>query len=752
MTASKRAECPTLSLYVEEPIETAKDDSLGRAPLARSLAEKVLGRNVESCMVFGVSGPWGSGKTSFMNLVQEHLEARSREKKWWKKATWRDRRILILRFNPWSYQSIDQLIVAFFKELRSALELADMAGLSAALEKMALALSSLSVLQVAQPVGILSAAAMPIARLLRSMYRSRPLSRIRAEIDNYMARARIHLVVLIDDLDRAEPHCVTLMLQLIRLNADFPSTTYILAYDRERTARIISRLFNDNDEDGRDYLRKLIQVSFNLPVLEELRLRREVAFVIRPLFELFLDDEDLAARHNSLRNAGFYELFDNMRDSIRFANSVSITLPAIWEEVNPVDFVALEALRLKCPLLHEQLYRDRWLLLNEARSDMELMRRALNQEEPDREGHAKAFGVLLQLAPVRHQDAARAVLVELFPQLSRLEDEHRPWESPQETEWSLDRRVCSTDHFESYFLLTTRERVVSERELGEIIALARDTEREPLGVKLLELDSQGKGNDALRRLSIRAQNMSAPQIETTIGAFLDVSDDPEHWGHPERTPLRFRMIGLYLATLLSAVSEPAERATVAVRCIESGIGLCGAVSFTSSAEDIEFRGEPLLDADGRMAVTSAACTRIQTAAADGVILHSPCGASILYRWLEWDAGSVYAYVAKVASERQDFLDLLELIYERGGPYSEASGSTPYPPRKFAAVVRSFFAKKGAFQDFVASVEHLADASAAGIAHGSRDLTLKERELLDYLLQGVRALRDGGEDGGEADDA
>src|SRR5207253_2131300 len=80
----------------DSPIESASQDVLGRTGfalnLARALANLVRGPGV----VIGLNGIWGSGKSSLKNLIIEELVKS-------------DVDVEILEFNPWQYESSDQL-------------------------------------------------------------------------------------------------------------------------------------------------------------------------------------------------------------------------------------------------------------------------------------------------------------------------------------------------------------------------------------------------------------------------------------------------------------------------------------------------------------------------------------------------------------------------------------------------------------------------------------------------------------------
>ena len=57
----------------DNPITSAKDDALGRVPTAEVLASEIRVLDASEGYVVGVLGPWGSGKTSLINLVKSEL-------------------------------------------------------------------------------------------------------------------------------------------------------------------------------------------------------------------------------------------------------------------------------------------------------------------------------------------------------------------------------------------------------------------------------------------------------------------------------------------------------------------------------------------------------------------------------------------------------------------------------------------------------------------------------------------------------
>ena len=55
----------------DQPIQSSKDDILGRSSFAKSLGDAVLSYTEKESIVVGLFGEWGSGKTSIINMMLE---------------------------------------------------------------------------------------------------------------------------------------------------------------------------------------------------------------------------------------------------------------------------------------------------------------------------------------------------------------------------------------------------------------------------------------------------------------------------------------------------------------------------------------------------------------------------------------------------------------------------------------------------------------------------------------------------------
>src|SRR5262249_39104673 len=66
----------------DDPIGLGDVDALGLVPISKSLARFLRNIETKPPVTIGVSGPWGSGKTSLMNIVREELAAQNVKTVW----------------------------------------------------------------------------------------------------------------------------------------------------------------------------------------------------------------------------------------------------------------------------------------------------------------------------------------------------------------------------------------------------------------------------------------------------------------------------------------------------------------------------------------------------------------------------------------------------------------------------------------------------------------------------------------------
>src|SRR5262249_52427006 len=94
---AKKTKAPENCYSADRPIQSKKQDRLGRAEFSSGLARDLRTWSGRDSLVLALYGEWGCGKTSIKNLL---LEAN-------KSA--RDSALPVMQFNPWQVSGIGSI-------------------------------------------------------------------------------------------------------------------------------------------------------------------------------------------------------------------------------------------------------------------------------------------------------------------------------------------------------------------------------------------------------------------------------------------------------------------------------------------------------------------------------------------------------------------------------------------------------------------------------------------------------------------
>ena len=307
-------------LCSDVPIQRAQEDILNRKSFAQSLAEVVVGYDAPESFSIGVYGPWGSGKTSVINMTIEAVESASSD-------------IVTLRFNPWLCSDAKQLITQFFKQLASAVQMKE-----AKSDKLWRLIDSYSdVLEITGAFGTAGTFLSPMAKLLAGkakMHTARnenDLQKKKNEIIAHLKQEHVKILVAIDDIDRLSEKEIVAVFQLVKSLADFPNTIYLLAFDHDVVVKALAAVQRG---DGEEYLEKIIQVPVALPKASAKSVQ-DVLFaklnaVICELPEEKWDKEAWTAMYT----LGIKPYIRSIRDVIRFTNVFSLSYTLLKQETD----------------------------------------------------------------------------------------------------------------------------------------------------------------------------------------------------------------------------------------------------------------------------------------------------------------------------------------------------------------------------------------------------------------------------------
>lgn len=331
---------------IDNPIKSSQDDVLGRAVVARDFVRSIREIDASQGIVIGVLGAWGRGKSSFINLMREEFAV--------------DPEFPIIEFNPWLFSGSQQLTDVFFREIAAELRIKNDSKFGAIAEGLDKYGDVLSPIALIPWVGAWWDRAFTATKTATTWWNNRKKGSrsFRDEVTAALLNLEQPIVVVIDDIDRLATPEIRDIFKLVRLTASFPNIIYLLAFDRRR----VEQALTEDGVPGRDYIEKIVQLSFDLPSIPRELLRSQIFERLDPILE---DVKDLRFNQEAWSEVYFEivePLIGSLRDVTRLVLSARSTIQVLGSQIETVDLMALEAVRVFRPEIFEELQKVRTTL------------------------------------------------------------------------------------------------------------------------------------------------------------------------------------------------------------------------------------------------------------------------------------------------------------------------------------------------------------------------------------------------------
>ena len=600
------------TLIPDQPISALDQDHLGRGGFASGLARQLKSYRDDRCLVVAFYAPWGAGKSSLLNLLANEL-ARETEASALSP--------IVIRFNPWNFSSLDSLLSMFFRELQ--------AGAGRSEHKLAKKVQkSFQVLSIILAAGELSPVAGSSFGALSRMFgrssealerKTESLIVVKERINRELRQLNRRIVVLIDDLDRLDQESMRFMFRLIRLNADFDGMTYVLAFDRDVVASVLTQ---EQGVSGSEYLEKIVQVGFDIPPAEPGKLQQLFSQSLDKLGYLTNSGEENLIRWVDLKAGGLDKLIRTPRDVVRYVNGLAVNGGIVSDEVNPVDLAAIEAIRTFAPGLYFFIRDNRDIVVGPTGGSWSV------SEPTTREKHRKQLDEAYSLCKPELRTAFREICLQLFPEIETLYG-GSAFGSGFYEQWRKAKRICVVDFFPRYFYLRPSDEEVTQAEFEAIVGDAGT--RAQLAIRLGKLVDTGKIDNFLGRLRDAASDLPEKHIEPAVLALFDIGDKMETGLGSENQLLSVASV---VHKLLTRLTEP-DRLSILLTAATRAASLGAMVYFTRLYSEHSQMEKALLDGAGWNDVRNKLVTRISTAAEEMSLAQSPHLGILLYRWRQW---------------------------------------------------------------------------------------------------------------------
>jgi hypothetical protein len=476
----------------DAPIRSLGEDRLGRRSFAQALAAEVMAAPAGRGYVMGLTGPWGSGKTSILNMTVDALGDQA----------------TVIHFNPWMFSGTEALVSSFFAEIGKQLDKkeAKLKGIAGKLATYGQLLSPL-----AGVVGV-GTAVQGAATVLQALSAAPSVFEQHQELRDMLEELDKRLVVVVDDVDRLRPNEVLDIVRLVRLVGDFPNTLYLLAFDRGRVEECLGE---GDPQRGRAYLEKIVQVTHDVPTARQPDVAGMFTEVLAPMLDALPVGPFIAGDWQNIFTFVIRPLLVTPRDVQRLMGSLSMTMRLVGDEVAAADLVGIEAVRVLHPALFEAIVSVAdYLSVPTGLGDQSgYQRDRTAANSPIASMHAAAPGVA--------EDVCRW----LFPGARRF-FENTHYGPEWEITWRRQRKVASSSIFRFYLERQLPDGVVPARVVDE--ALSHLTNRGDLQQVLDALspdelmDLVERMNPAIEEFPVNADTIEKDPARLATPVLLDL--------------------------------------------------------------------------------------------------------------------------------------------------------------------------------------------------------------------------------------
>ncbi|MGV2881441.1 KAP family P-loop NTPase fold protein [Paenibacillus taichungensis] len=465
----------------DAPVNHPDNDVFQRWPFAQRVAQVIATRKDKSSIVVGIDGVWGEGKTSVLNFIKHELNQHSH--------------IVCMKFNPWRFGDEEQLLKGFFFDLAKSVD----QSLSTSTEKIGDFLK-----RFAKPVGA-AVGQGEVVDSIGNMLGSADIEELRQRVEKILDDQDRRVVILVDDIDRLEKSEIHAIFRLVKLTADFKNTAYVLAFDHEMVASALQDRFGSGQQGaGKAFLEKIIQVPLQLPEVNRDSLRKYCFNGIDEALaqagvELADSDVQLFVRNFTW---GLEKRLQTPRQAKLYSNILTFSIPMLKDEVNYVDLMLIEGVRICYPSLYDTIRSNQALFLKEVRG-----RDYGTTSERHIEKLKSLISESLEGLNVDEIEAAQELLKYLFPRLQAVYG-NTHFGTDWDNSWALSKRICSSSYIARYFSYTIPVDDVSDQLITEFIEKSSEMNVDYTKNELIKIMKPRNTEAVISKISQKTVSMS----------------------------------------------------------------------------------------------------------------------------------------------------------------------------------------------------------------------------------------------------
>lgn len=240
-------------------------------------------KECQTPLSIALQGEWGTGKTSFINVIKKNLE--------------KDKFITIY-FNTWQYSQFNMAESLYFSFITNILQmLGEKSDMRDMLQEIAKNLEKVCVNIFKQ--GIEKITSFNVEKITDSIKQKydciKFVNDFKSQFQNIItkvakASGKDKVIIFVDDLDRLNPEIAVELLEVIKLFMDVKNCNFILAVDYDVVVNGVKKKYDTGmkDEKCRSFFDKIIQVPFAMPVA-----KYDIRGMFEETFKDYLKNEHL---------------------------------------------------------------------------------------------------------------------------------------------------------------------------------------------------------------------------------------------------------------------------------------------------------------------------------------------------------------------------------------------------------------------------------------------------------------------------
>ena len=329
-------------MYLDAAIDNA--ELFNFKAYSDAILEIILNKENKTPFSIAINGKWGRGKTTLMKTIRKKLKSKS--------GTGNNRKVKSVWFDAWKYSETDSMLAALVFEIFD--EMASEKGIDKLKAKI-VGGKKINILKAfSDIVATVTMSRVEFDKWLKDQaykqklsfydlfkdYMKNILTTFVLEDGEYSDKEGV-LVIFIDDLDRCSPNQITQVLESINLFFDQEGCFFLFGVDVALISNAIrSHYENIEGFSGIDYIKKMFQLQFDLPEIEEKGIKK--------FMEEELNIEETLKEYFELIIEG---LESNQREIKRFLNSLNL-MRMVGESIKIEKFEYKEELLIKWNILN----------------------------------------------------------------------------------------------------------------------------------------------------------------------------------------------------------------------------------------------------------------------------------------------------------------------------------------------------------------------------------------------------------------